>query len=414
MARALLWTSAGLLAWTQVGYGLFLAALRALRGEQARGAAPGGARAGTTTAGATTAGASSPGATPAGATTAGASSAPPPGVLPLVSLVVAAYREEAVIGAKVANALALDWPRDRLEVIVAVDGGADPGADATAARARAAGADRVLELPRGGKVRAQDAAVRAAAGELLAFSDANALWEPDALRHLAAAFADPVVGYACGRVRFINDGGTNQEGLYWRYEMWLRGNESALASVTAGNGAIYAVRPEAYVEVDPVMGHDLSFPFTMVKRGWRAVEAPRAGATEKMVPTIEGEWQRKRRMMSHVWPILLRGGLLDPRGYSPLYALMIVSHRLLRYTSPLLHAVAALSTLALLRRGRARLAAATHAALLAAAAAGGRVPARPFLVARYYVLTTASLAAGFYDWLRHGTSAGWDAPEGTR
>jgi cellulose synthase/poly-beta-1,6-N-acetylglucosamine synthase-like glycosyltransferase len=213
-----------------------------------------------------------------------------------------------VIAAKVANALALDWPRDRLEIIVAVDG----SADATAERARVAGADQVLELPRGGKVRAQDAGVRAASGDLLAFSDANALWEPGALRALVAPFADPRVGYACGRVAFVNEGGTNQEGLYWRYEMWLRGNESALASVTAGNGAIYAVRREAYIEVDPVMGHDLSFPFNMVKRGWLAVEAPDARATEKMVPSIEGEWARKRRMMSHAWPIVLRGGLLDP------------------------------------------------------------------------------------------------------
>ena len=107
--------------------------------------------------------------------------APASAAQPHVSLIVAAYREEAVIEAKVRNALALDWPRERLELIVAVDGGAGPDADGTAERARAAGADQVLELPRGGKVRAQDAGVRAARGDLLAFSDANASWEPDAL-----------------------------------------------------------------------------------------------------------------------------------------------------------------------------------------------------------------------------------------
>ena len=296
-------------------------------------------------------------------------------------------------------------------MIVAVDG----AGDATAERARAAGADQVLELPRGGKIRAQDAAVRAARGEIIAFSDANALWEPDALSHLTAPFGDPRVGYVCGRVAFTNEAGTNQEGLYWRYEMWLRAQESALASVTGGNGAIYAVRREAYVEVDPIMGHDLSFPFRMVKNGWRAVYQPAARATEKMVPSIEGEWARKRRMMSHGWPIVVTGGLLNPRGYSPLYALMIVSHRLLRYGTPLLHVLVAVATLALLGRGTVyRLAAAAQAALVAAALAGGTVPSRPLLVARYYVLTTAALAAGLYDWLRHGTPAGWDAPEGTR
>ena len=119
-------------------------------------------------------------------------------------------------------------------------------------------------------------------------------------------------------------------------------------------------------------------------------------------------------MMSHAWPIVLRGGLLDPRGYPPLYAFMLLSHRVLRYATPLLHVVAALATLVLLARGRAVVAAAAQAALLAGAAAGGRVRSRPLLLARYYVLTTASLAAGLYDHLRHGTEAGWDAPEGTR
>jgi hypothetical protein len=161
------------------------------------------------------------------------------------------------------------------------------------------------------------------------------------------------------------------------------------------------------------MGHDLSFPFRMVKNGWRAVYAPAARAEEKMVPSIEGEWARKRRMMSHGWPIVFKGGLADPRGYSPLYALMIVSHRLLRYGTPFLHVLTAIATLALLRRGRIyQAAAAAQAALLVGAFSGSK--AKPALVARYYVLTTAALAAGLYDWLRHGTPAGWDAPEGTR
>jgi cellulose synthase/poly-beta-1,6-N-acetylglucosamine synthase-like glycosyltransferase len=369
--RALFWISSALIVWTQALYAPALALLRRLKGSPPV--------------------------------------APPGEFDGFVSLVVAAYNEEAVIEAKVRNALALDWPRERLEVIVAVDG----AGDATAERARAAGADVVLDLPRGGKIRAQDAAVRAARGDVIAFGDANALWEPDALRELVKPFGDAAVGYVCGQVTFTNDAGSNQEGLYWRYEMFLRAQESALASVTGGNGAIYAVRREAYVEVDPIMGHDLSFPFRMVKDGRRAVYQPSARATEKMVPSIEGEWQRKRRMMSHGWPIVVRGGLADPRGYPPLYASMVVSHRLLRYGTPFLHVLAALATAALLRRGRVyRLAALAQAALVAAAFSGSR--AKPALVARYYVLTTAALAAGLYDWLRHGTPAGWDAPEGTR
>jgi hypothetical protein len=90
----------------------------------------------------------------------------------------------------------------------------------------------------------------------------------------------------------------------------------------------------------------------MVKQGWRAVYVPTARAVEKMVPTVEGEFARKRRMMSHAWPIVLRGGLLSPRGYPPLYALMVASHRLLRYATPFLHLVALIANAALLGQGR--------------------------------------------------------------
>ena len=270
-------------------------------------------------------------------------------------------------------------------MIVAVDGGAEAGRGRAPPSAPAPpGADQVLELPRGGKVRAQDAA-RARRARAICWRSRTPTRPGSRTRsrRLAAALRRPAVGYACGQVRFVSDAGTNQEGVYWRYELWLRAQESALASVTAGNGAIYAVRREAYVEVDPVMGHDLSFPFLMVKRGRRAVYAPEARATEKMVPTIEGEWRRKRRMMSHAWPIVLRGGLLSPRGYGPLYALMIVSHRVLRYASPALHVLAIVAARAAARaRGPSTAPPlAAHAALLAAALAGGS-RARPAAAAR--------------------------------
>jgi hypothetical protein len=186
-------------------------------------------------------------------------------------------------------------------------------------------------------------------------------------------------------------------------------------SVTGGNGAIYATRHDSYLVVDPIMGHDLSFPFNMVKRGWRAVYVPEARASEKMVPTIEGEFARKRRMMSHGWPIVVRGGMLSPRGYDPVYALMIFSHRVLRYLSPFLHVLVLGLSIALIGQGWVYVVAlAMQVALLVGALLAPVLPARPLLVARYYVLTTASLAAGLWDWLRHGTAAGWEPAEGTR
>jgi hypothetical protein len=136
-----------------------------------------------------------------------------------------------------------------------------------------------------------------------------------------------------------------------------------------------------------------------------------------MVPSLEGEFARKRRMMSHTWPIVLRGGMLSLRGYDARYTLMLVSHRLLRYATPLLHVVALIANVVALAAGAGPLYIVTLAlqlALLAGAALAGAVRSRPLLLARYYVLTTASLAAGLWDWLAHGTDAAWEVAEGTR
>jgi cellulose synthase/poly-beta-1,6-N-acetylglucosamine synthase-like glycosyltransferase len=331
--------------------------------------------------------------------------------LPRVSLIVAAYDEEEVIAAKVANALALDYPRERLELIVASDG----SADATVERARAAGADLVLDLPRGGKIAAQNAAAARAGGEVLAFSDANSAWAPDALRHLVEPFADPAVGYVCGQVRFLDPGGGNLEGSYWRYEMALRELESGLAGVTAGNGAIYAVRRDSYIPLPPAGSHDLSLPFLLAKRRLRSLYVPWAAAEEKMVPTLEGEFARKRRMMAGLWDIVVGEGMLSPRGYSPLYAFEIASHRLLRYATPFLHLVALAANVALLGEGWVYAATLTVQLALGAAAILGRwLALGPLRVARYYGLTTVSIAAGLWDRLRHGPPGAWEKAEGTR
>jgi cellulose synthase/poly-beta-1,6-N-acetylglucosamine synthase-like glycosyltransferase len=377
LAAILFWLSAGLLVYTHLGYPLLLAVLVWLRKER-RSFKP---------------------------KVAGS------GDLPTVSLIVPAYDEEEVIAEKVANALALDYPHERLQVIVASDG----STDATAERARAAGASLVLELPPGGKVAALNAAAEQAAGEVLVFSDANSTWSREALRRLVAPFADPGVGYVSGQVRFLNSHGNNLEGAYWRYEMAVRELESALAGVTAGNGAIYAVRRDAYIPLPPSGSHDLSFPFLLAKRRLRSLYEPAARAEEKMVPTIEGEFARKRRMMVGLWDIVVGEGMLSPRRYPPLYAFEVLSHRLLRYLSPLLHVVALLANAFLLGSGWFYvLTFLLQLAFIAAALLGRSVPIGPFRMARYYLLTTASIPAGLWDRLRHGAGGRWEKAEGTR
>jgi cellulose synthase/poly-beta-1,6-N-acetylglucosamine synthase-like glycosyltransferase len=319
------------------------------------------------------------------------------GYLPSVAVIVTAYNEEDSIERRLENLRALDYPPQLLEIVVT----SDASTDRTEELAEAAGA-RVIRNPRGGKVAAQDAAVRTTQAEVVAFSDANATWAPDALRKLVRNFADPQVAYVCGRLRLEAPDGSNKEGVYWRYELVTRAGESRLGSVTAGNGAVYALRRSDYAEVDPRFGHDLSLPYLMVQRGRRAVYEPDALAFERPTPTNESEYRRKVRMFEHSWLIVLRGRML--RGQSLGYLLALLSHRHLRYASGLLHLILLGSSVALLGHGTLyAVFLGLQLGLLAAAVAGVGI-------ARYYVLITWATVVALWNYLRRGVPATW-APQ---
>jgi cellulose synthase/poly-beta-1,6-N-acetylglucosamine synthase-like glycosyltransferase len=361
----LFWTSLGAILWTHVGYPLFVTALAAVRRKRVA----------------------------------------KEDIAPSVAVVVAAHNEEAVIGRLVESLLAQDYPGE-LEVIVASDASTD-GMDALGEQiAQRDGRVRLVRCPRGGKVAAQNLAVRTVGADVVAFADAGAVWEPAALRKLVRSLADPHVGYVAGKVSFGEPEGTNREGLYWRYELWLREQESRLGSITGGNGSIYALNRGDYVEVDPRWGHDLAFPYRMVQAGRRAVYQPAAHAFEKPTPTNETEYARKVRMFEHCWEITLRGSML--RRLPPGYLVSIVSHRLLRYGSGLLHVALLATSVVLAPQGWPyAVAVLGQLALLAAFAAG--VP-----IARYYTYVTWATLQALWNYLRRGVPATWDAAEGTR
>ncbi|HUP33387.1 MAG TPA: glycosyltransferase family 2 protein [Gaiellaceae bacterium] len=321
---------------------------------------------------------------------------------PRVTVVVAAHNEEPVIARRLENLLALDYPADRLELAVT----SDASTDRTEEIAAGFPGVRVVRNPRGGKVAAQDNAVRSTESEIVAFTDANATWAPDALRRLVANFADPEVAYVCGRLVLEAADGSNREGLYWRYELAQREAESRLGSVTGGNGSIYAVRRSDYVEVDPKWGHDLAFPYRMVQAGRRAVYEPAARAFEKPTPSNQTEYRRKVRMFEHCWEITLRGSML--KRLPPGYLVQVVSHRLLRYGSGIFHVILLATSLALVREGLVYQAVLAGQLLLLAAAAAG------VGIARYYVLVTWATVVALWNYLRRGVPATWEAAEGTR
>ena len=315
---------------------------------------------------------------------------------PTVTVIIAAYNEEGSIARRLENLLALDYPKDKLQIVVS----SDSSSDRTEEIAAGYPGVKLIRNERGGKVAAQDRAVRETESEIVAFSDANATWALDALRKLVRAFADDDVAYVCGQLKILAADGSNQEGVYWRYEMVQRGAESSLGSITGGNGSIYALRRADYVEVDPRFGHDLSLPYLMVQRGRRAVYEPAAHAWEKPTPSNETEYHRKVRMFEHCWLILLRGKMF--RRLGTLYGLEIVSHRLLRYGSGILHVVLLATSLALITHGWFYDVVLTAQLLLLAAAAGG------VAIARYYVLVSWATLVALVNYLRRGVPANWE------
>ena len=312
IVRAVFWGSLGALGWTHAGYPLAMGALARIRPRPVRKAEQ----------------------------------------TPSVALVVSAHNEESVIRRRVENALALDYPAERLEVVVASDGSTDL-TDAIVGEIAAENPRvRLLQCPREGKVAAQHRAVRETSSEVLAFTDANSEWEPGALRALVRNLADDEVGYVCGQLRLESPDGANMEGAYWRYEMWVREQESAASSITAGNGAIYAVKHDAYVEDDPKFGHDFGFPYLMEQMGLRAVYEPEAVAIEKPAAEPEDEYGRKVRTISRALGHILTGRAFRPT--RPLYLAQLVSHRVLRYSTGILHVGLLVSNLHA-RRARALL-----------------------------------------------------------
>jgi glycosyltransferase involved in cell wall biosynthesis len=374
IARTTFWGSLGALAWTHAGYPLAMGVLARVRPRPVHKADQ----------------------------------------TPSVALVVSAHDEEAVIRRRVENALALDYPEERLEIVVASDGSSD-GTDAIVGEIAVENSRvRLLVCPREGKVAAQHRAVGETSSDVLAFTDANSEWRHDALRALVRNLADDEVGYVCGQLRLETPDGANMEGAYWRYEMWVREQESIASSITAGNGAIYAVKREAYVEDDPRFGHDFGFPYLMEQMGLRAVYESGAVAVEKPAAEPEDEYGRKVRTIARTLGHILTGRAFRPS--RPLYQAQLVSHRVLRYSTGILHVALLLSNVLLLARARFyRVFLVLQLVDVALAIAGKlRLPIPGARLAYYYYVVTKATLAALVRYLRFGTPQTWDKAKGTR
>jgi len=249
-----------------------------------------------------------------------------------VSLLICAYNEEASIGARLENALALDYPHDRLELIVASDGSTD--ATNAIVRSFEPRGVRLLALPRQGKIPALNAAVASARGDVLVFSDANSIYERDALCALLRPFADPSVGGVAGDQRYLRGGalpdGGEGERAYWDLDRLLKRWQSAAGSVTSSTGAIHAIRRELFRSVPSGVTDDFWVSTNVVAQGRRLVFAQDAAAWEPATPASGSEFRRKVRVITRgLRGVLLRRELLNPFRHG-FYSVQLFSHKVLR------------------------------------------------------------------------------------
>jgi cellulose synthase/poly-beta-1,6-N-acetylglucosamine synthase-like glycosyltransferase len=248
-------------------------------------------------------------------------------------MLVAAYNEESVIEQKLRNTAALDYPTDKLELLL----GLDAPTDATRERARGNHRPGFRVFPfteRRGKLAVLlDLAGRTQA-DLLVFSDANTLLEPDSIRMLVHHFANPNVGAVCGELRLVSaDGKMEMESLYWRYEVALKFLENRLNCVLGANGAVFAVRRELYRPPASAIVEDFQVPMDIRFAGYRVVYEPEALGTEENAPTHVDEFRRKVRIGAGAYQALLTNpGFLNPFRGMPAFAYF--SHKVLRWLVP--------------------------------------------------------------------------------
>lgn len=262
--------------------------------------------------------------------------------LPTISLVISAHNEEKMIGEKIDNTLDLDYPRDRLEIIVASDGSTDRTEEIVRDK-NAAGADVILldfENNRG-KTTVQNEAVLEAKGEMVVFSDANAMYEKSAIRKLVRNFADSSVGCVCGELVYVKGecAAAQGEGFYWKYEQFLKKAESRLGSVLGATGAIYAVRKELYVPLGEEIISDFVEPLKILEAGYRAVYEQGAVAYEGIEDDYWNSWKRKTRIVARGYRGLLSVKHLMNPLKNGFLAVGLISRRLLRWYAGFLLAV---------------------------------------------------------------------------
>jgi cellulose synthase/poly-beta-1,6-N-acetylglucosamine synthase-like glycosyltransferase len=270
--------------------------------------------------------------------------------LPRVSLVISAYNEAKVIREKLENALALDYPRELLDIVVVSDASTD-GTDEIVQEYSRQRVRLLRQEVRRGKTAGLNRVVPSLACDVVVFSDANAMYERSAIRMLVRNLADPTVGCVTGEARYLT-GDTStaaaSERTYWGYEIRIKELETAVGSLVGGDGAIYAIRKELWRTLPDDAINDFLNPLQIVAAGWRNVFEPAAVCLEETSGSVGREWRRRVRIVSRSWRAVFQAhGVLNPFRVG-LFPLCLLSHKVLRWFTGLFAAIALVSLAGLL------------------------------------------------------------------
>jgi cellulose synthase/poly-beta-1,6-N-acetylglucosamine synthase-like glycosyltransferase len=326
---------------------------------------------------------------------------------PSVSLLVAAYNEAAVIADKIRNSLALDYPAEKLEIVVASDGSEDATAEIVRSfEAESGGRVRLLNYPQNrGKMAVLNDAIRELRGDIVAFSDATSMLATDSLRILVQSFNDPRVGAASGIYRLLKKDQAQlgaQEDIYWKYETFLKVQEARLGAFTGAHGSLYAIRCALYpFPSENTINDDFTIPMRILERGHRVAYEPAAVAFEeahemegfsRRVRITAGNIEQLREIKSLLWP---------PR---PFVLFCLLSHKTGRLLVPVFMLIALATNIALRGQVPYNWLLVGQALFYGLAVLGGTVDLKPrvFRLPYYFCMVNAPLFAWIYQALRHG------------
>jgi len=272
---------------------------------------------------------------------------------PFVTILIAAHNEERALRATIANKLAQDYPREKMEIIVISDGSTDQ-TDTIVKEFQAENVRLIRQEPRQGKTAALNLAIPQTHGEIIIFSDANSLYRPDALKNLVPCFSDPAVGYATGKMVYVD----KEESLvgdgcsaYMKYENWLRAQETAIGSIVGVDGGIDAVRKGLYQAMNPDQLPDFVLPLNVMRQGYRVIYVPEAVLMEETLTSAGSEYRMRVRVaLRAFWALRDMKSLLNPWRHG-IFAWQLLSHKVLRYTAFLPLTLAYGANVLLLDRG---------------------------------------------------------------